>query len=170
MTDFEGRNIVGDVQHYSRHRISEQHEPIKFIEAIEKLLNTQHVDAVQWEQYTPYFNDGDPCYFELHEIKVRIVDENENVVENEEYGYEFFDASGLHPYGEGKTWEERYANRKYQIGSINTKPIDDALSEFADEIGHHELILQDKFGDPAQVTAYLKDGEVEFNVDFYVHD
>lgn len=27
-----------------------------------------YIDAVVWTQYTPYFNDGDPCIFGVHEV------------------------------------------------------------------------------------------------------
>lgn len=28
-----------------------------------------HVKKIAWKQYTPYFNDGDPCVFAIHEIQ-----------------------------------------------------------------------------------------------------
>jgi hypothetical protein len=28
------------------------------------------IDSVYWTQYTPYFNDGDPCYFRMNEFEV----------------------------------------------------------------------------------------------------
>lgn len=35
--------------------------------------------AVQWRQYTPYFNDGDTCYFGVHVYdSFRISDEDED--------------------------------------------------------------------------------------------
>lgn len=30
------------------------------------------VESVYWNQYTPYFNDGDPCYFRVHEFDVSL--------------------------------------------------------------------------------------------------
>ena len=38
----------------------------------------QHVRAVQWEQYAPYFNDGDPCIFSVHEGKLAMTQEFTN--------------------------------------------------------------------------------------------
>jgi hypothetical protein len=48
--------------------------------AIKELLNdflTKHPEAegIEWEQYTPYFNDGEPCVFNVYEPKVLIGDE-----------------------------------------------------------------------------------------------
>ena len=39
--------------------------------------------SVVWAQYTPYFNDGDPCYFRVGEFDVHV-----EGVPNEEYGDE----------------------------------------------------------------------------------
>ena len=30
------------------------------------------VRSVVWSQYTPYFNDGEPCYFSVHEFDVNL--------------------------------------------------------------------------------------------------
>lgn len=30
------------------------------------------VESIQWDQYTPYFNDGDPCEFSVHEPAIKI--------------------------------------------------------------------------------------------------
>lgn len=32
------------------------------------------IDAVRWTQYTPHFNDGEPCIFERNRFDVRIKD------------------------------------------------------------------------------------------------
>lgn len=42
-----------------------------------QMLITENITAVQWEQYTPYFNDGSQCYFSIYEPSL-IVD-NEKV-------------------------------------------------------------------------------------------
>lgn len=28
------------------------------------------IDGVVWDQYTPYFNDGEPCYFSVNELRI----------------------------------------------------------------------------------------------------
>src|SRR5689334_1109830 len=30
------------------------------------------VEAIRWTQYTPHFNDGDPCTFSLHEFRYKV--------------------------------------------------------------------------------------------------
>ncbi len=36
------------------------------------------IDHVFWVQYTPYFNDGEPCTFSVHDIYYVLVGESEN--------------------------------------------------------------------------------------------
>lgn len=65
------------------------------------------LQGVRWTQYTPYFNDGDPCEFGLHEIHYTIKKEEERTGSADEQrtaaedGDE--DADWLYPsaYGEG---------------------------------------------------------------------
>lgn len=34
--------------------------------------------SVSWRQYTPYFNDGDPCYFRVGEWEIEYVDDEDD--------------------------------------------------------------------------------------------
>lgn len=36
----------------------------------EKLLDSQKIQRLYWVQYTPYFNDGDPCVFSVCDMQV----------------------------------------------------------------------------------------------------
>lgn len=54
--------------------------------------------AVSWRQYTPYFNDGDPCYFRVGEMSLHLhEDEDEDEEEDEDYdpdnGYDSYSLS-----------------------------------------------------------------------------
>jgi hypothetical protein len=41
-------------------------------EALKDLQNAvPDVEAVRWQQYTPYFNDGDTCEFSVHDPEVK---------------------------------------------------------------------------------------------------
>jgi len=40
-------------------------------------LDREKVEAVRWTQYTPYFNDGDPCVFHVYNITVQFEKEGE---------------------------------------------------------------------------------------------
>lgn len=152
MIELEGKPIQGTVSHYTRSRHVEQHEPIKLVELLDALLELQEVDSVRWEQYTPYFNDGDPCYFSVGEARVKFVKVEE--VDGDEDDYD----------DEGD-WGDGYLG-DYEIDEISFKEVYERLRAVNKEIDHHEVILQDKFGDPAQVTY---DGQF-FTVEGYHHD
>lgn len=42
-------------------------------EAFKELFATfPEIESIVWAQYAPYFNDGDPCTFDVHEAEVRL--------------------------------------------------------------------------------------------------
>lgn len=45
-------------------------KPIEDLYPYFKLAFDKGVTAVMWEQYTPGFNDGEPCEFSVHEAKL----------------------------------------------------------------------------------------------------
>lgn len=55
----------------------------------EKLF-LDHPDAqrVRWTQYTPHFNDGDPCVFNVHEAQVSKLSDAEDLTGDEDNWYE----------------------------------------------------------------------------------
>lgn len=41
--------------------------------------------SISWRQYTPYFNDGDPCYFRVSEYEIEYVeDEDDEAAANDD--------------------------------------------------------------------------------------
>lgn len=143
MSDLLGKPINGDVQHNTRSRHLEQHEPLELMKRLDALVELEEVASVRWEQYTPYFNDGDPCYFRLGEARVKFAEYNED---------------------EGD-WGDGYLG-DYELDEVGFPEVYSRLIEINKEIDHHEVLLQEKFGDPAMVTY---DGE-NFTVEHYDHD
>ncbi len=45
------------------------------------------IKAIGWTQYTPYFNDGDPCVFGINELYVSATDERDEEVGGEGWFY-----------------------------------------------------------------------------------
>lgn len=46
-----------------------------FLQATQDLLDKfPQIRALHWTQYTPYFNDGDPCYFRVNSLNVLMSD------------------------------------------------------------------------------------------------
>ncbi len=101
--------------------------------------------SVVWSQYTPYFNDGDPCYFSVHEFDVRV----EGIEDEEDDDY----------YGYGETL---YSLRKSKDAEVV------ALAEAVKKLAHElpDDVLESVFGDHCKVVA-TREG---FKVTEYEHD
>ncbi len=155
MSEFLGVPVNGEITYYTK-RAVEQHDPRILLNMLDELVALPHVEAVRWEQYTPYFNDGEACVFSIYYVTVRL-----DVSDDE-----FLHDMDLYTPGEGATWKERFDNAVYEYEGVDTTEIYSKLVALNDEVDHHDQILLEKFGDPAQVTY---DGN-EFDVEFYEHD
>jgi hypothetical protein len=62
------------------------------------------LEAVRWDQYAPYFNDGDPCVFGLHGVCVRTNGMNKSE-EDSDCRHEGFEYVGEYGYGEDNKTE-----------------------------------------------------------------
>jgi hypothetical protein len=99
--------------------------------------------AVRWRQYTPYWNDGEPCEFSTHTFAVKMSDSPESAGDYED-GFE--------------DWYERRKNESASLLSALTA---------AREIGKiDDEIFEMSFGDHVKVTA-TREG---FEVEEYEHD
>lgn len=137
-TTFAGRVIEGEIS--AGDTLAEQHPESEFVDALNKILSVEGVDAVRWEQYTPYFNDGDPCVFRVSDPAVRKVGAAESDDD------EFVDGWDLE----------------------DDDPIKKHLEEFESVLsgGHHDVLLGKQFGDHAQIIATKE----KFVVDEFSHD
>lgn len=161
MTDTDnifGKPINGDISHRSGGMV-EQHDPAELVAALDAALARPEVVAIRWEQSTPYFNDGDPCEFGIYEARTKFVNGDE---EGGDYEDGYLDSWGL-------TYVDDKGNRPYaQEGLEVSETTLEALKAVNAAVagGHHYAILNQMFGDPAQVTA-TADG---FDVEYYEHD
>lgn len=157
---FAGRPIRGDISHYGS--TPEAQRPIsELIVAIDGVFAFPEVESIKWDQYTPYFNDGDACEFDVREPRFRITGVDDEAGDYEDgylTGWDIRSGNELGPekYGE----EVRYPQVSPALAAAIGK-CTDALSG-----GAHEVDLRKHFGDPAEVIA-TRDG---FNVEFYDHD
>lgn len=109
------------------------------------------VKAVQWTQYTPYFNDGDPCVFWCGISDAAVLLEKDHGLPEDDF-YLFDD--------EEEGWVE--------ISYTTTSTAAAAINEFLLELSKiDDKIFEVLFGDHVQVTATL-DGN--FEVEEYGHD
>ena len=43
----------------------------KFLMAIKNIFKNKNIEAISWTQYTPYFNDGEECVFQVGDLKIK---------------------------------------------------------------------------------------------------
>lgn len=161
---FVGRPVNGDISHYSEHRVVEQWDAEKFVELLDAVLDLPGVKAVRWNQYTPYFNDGEACVFSANDIRIQTEDTDEDAGDYEDGFEEVYE---LQPDGE---YVGNWPDRKFVVKDENDPkfPLYDAANSLNQGIagGHFDNLVLPTFGDPAEVTA-TKEG---FDVEFYEHD
>lgn len=118
------------------------------------------VECIGWTQYTPYFNDGDTCEFNVHDFGYRTFAD----ADNDQY---IWGGSVT-----GRYWD--YPTRTYVVGLTEDQialgyteemcadwnELDSALRGIPDDI------YEDLFGDHAQITV-TREG---VTVDEYEHD
>lgn len=100
------------------------------------------IKGIRWKQYTPYFNDGDPCEFSVHEALVSFGEET------------------------GGDYDDGYVGT-YELKERKHKSLKD-IREFSDLIQSEGMssVMETVFGDHVQVTVTPEDVEVEE----YSHD
>lgn len=113
----------------------------------EFMKDNPQVKAIKWAQYTPYFNDGDPCNFGVSEFG---------------FFFEGDDLDGSHYDGE-MPWRGYEGWEKAPVCSPETHG---ACIALAKELGSMDDVLETLFGDHVQVCV-TADG---VDVDEYDHD
>lgn len=141
------RNISGDITQPRRETVV-QASAAEFLTAVDGLLAVEGVDSIRWKQYTPYFNDGEPCEFSIGEIEIRLSDAEEDAGDYED-GYE--DAWSL-------TYYAAQGERSLPAG------LAEALAGW--NPAAFETVARANFGDHAEVVAT----PAGFEVEFYDHD
>jgi hypothetical protein len=96
------------------------------------------VKAIGWTQYTPYFNDGDPCEFSVGEIFASIADERDDSL-----------------YGDG--WVELYSKPEEGFSAETWT----ALIELNKTLSGSDEELLAAFGDHVKVIVTHEGVEVE---------
>ena len=159
---FLGLTVEGDITEGGKR---EKQRPLEDLQPIlQALLDDDGVIEFGWRQYTPYFNDGEPCEFSAYGTWVRTTADADV---DDQYELEV-DCShrsiGKRPTtwnGETKSYDhgvyEGPDEGRYDHCKALNKAIDGG--EFLD-------VLAEAFGDHANVTV-RRDG---IQVEFYEHD
>lgn len=158
------RPITGDITATSKTFVP-QLSAADFLAEIDRALDTPGVAGLIWEQYTPYFNDGEPCEFSLYEVRILPdVEMSEDDKADLEYG-EGLSTYDLYDYSSGYVWNTPLDELKWKdFGGTSGRVFYDLLQSLTTE--SWEAVAKANFGDHAEVRA-TKDG---FSVDYFEHD
>lgn len=154
-----GRPVTGERPHRYGAERPEQKSIEDFVAALDELFAFPEVEAVRWSQYTPSFNDGDPCVFTTGEWTVKLT----GLEDDSEEGYE---RGGFRcEYGVNR----HFSTFPEQFNYRAPHPIAVKLDEHFDykPVRAFYDALEDAFGDPAEVTAtrdgfHIEDYEVDY--------
>jgi len=98
------------------------------------------IQAIVWNQYTPYFNDGDECTFSIGEIYFVIS------------GFDREELGDAYDYEDDELYEivpNYYSFRKGEV----KHPLRDVCDKFIGIVNNNEGLFKDMFGD--HMTVYL---------------
>jgi len=156
--DFEikGRTIEGDVTRSGYRDTRPPATATQFVEATDAILSVPGVHAVRWTQYTPSWNDGEPCEFSVHEIMVRFTPLEDESDERGDYEDGFIDS-----------WSMSYAWERDEISELTDETYEALKKALKDwDVLYSDEVCKQNFGDHARVTATIEG----FSVDYYEHD
>lgn len=170
-TNFLGIPISGDINHDTERRVPQR--PLEELTPImQAVLDDDNVEKFGWRQYTPYFNDGDPCIFHARSVwavpSLVAVFENgyESDGEIDTDGVEYDKRWGHRPYDwAGEPGSRVRVPRPYEGPCEATYDRLIALNN-AVEGGAFDNVLLEHFGDHANITITRSGIEVEE----YSHD
>lgn len=150
------RNIVGEPYNTGDRNRPEPATAAEFLEAIDAILSVPGVYSVRWEQYTPYFADGEPCEFSVNDISFRLTPEDDEEDERGDYGDGYIDS-----------WSLKYTRERGELTELSEDHYE-ALKKAFDHWTklNFDEVARRNFGDHARVTATVEG----FNVEFYEHD
>lgn len=161
-TNFLGIPVSGDI---TRGSTRVEQRPLEELSPIlQAVLDDPTITEFGWTQYTPYFNDGDPCEFGVHTCWFRTEDDDPDADRwNLEVG-------SSHPTLGGRGYRYSQASGKYEdtpYEGPDEARYDRCLGlARAVEGGAFENVLLEAFGDHAEVTVR----RAGIQVDFYDHD
>lgn len=160
MTSFLGIPVTGDIVKAER-RVAQR--PIDdFRPLILAVLDIKEITGFGWKQYTPYFNDGDPCVFSAYGAWFSTEEDKDRDPDDDELTIDY------HPVLGPKRWDSQLGTHVQvkQLPEITAiyetcKALSDAI-----EGGEFDDVLLEAFGDHAEVTV----SSAGITVEFYQHD
>lgn len=116
------------------------------------------VKGIVWTQYTPHFNDGDPCEFGINEPRVML-------------DQQFADACGDSIYNyDDESFEFITYNIRKKASKSDTElkllAMEEKLNEFQRFLNEFSMVVEETYGDGVKVTVTPSG----VSVDDYSHD
>lgn len=165
---FEKLSKLVDEIHELQMRVREaaQEEFKPALREVVKVLRDEvpNVTQLQWNQYIPGFNDGDPCEFTMGETRFSF--SNEELANEGDYENGFIEAS----YNEERAKAEianpgtekyLYGLTKLVVNGVINNEQALLLSGLADSIASLEGVAEIAFGPDTQITLDVTSGEIE---------
>jgi hypothetical protein len=161
---FEEVNTSLTLEEYERLVKEMQNNAVGLLSTEFKKIFDQYpeVHAIAWTQYTPYFNDGDACEFNIHDINFKLTPDGilksgvtlkdlPETDEDDEIGSEYFWESDI-PYSSDRT---AFGDQLHEA--------EKALNKFAESF---EDLFKKAFGDHSEIIC-TREG---FQIDECSHD
>ncbi|BBC35232.1 hypothetical protein SGFS_065260 [Streptomyces graminofaciens] len=158
--NFLGIPVQGDI---TRGSDRVEQKPIEELQPIlQAVLDDPTIVEFGWRQYTPYFNDGEPCTFSAHGTWVRTTaDEDADEDELEMWGHRTLGKVTGHRDASTGEWVTDPYEGPDEARYLRCKELEKAV-----EGGAFEVVLLEAFGDHAEITV-RRDG---IQIEFYSHD
>ena len=157
--NFLGIPIEGDI---TRGQRKTEQKPLEELSPLlQAAIVHPDIHVFGWNQYTPYFNDGDPCIFSVHELWATPV----NAAEDDD------------AYHDGVEYDKRWGERSYRwegpeyiygpySGNYESAYLTLLDLNKAIQSGAFDDVLLDAFGDHAEITVEID----KIVVSFFEHD
>ena len=94
---------------------------VEFEKEAKSLLDEMNIDSFTWQQYTPYFNDGDACVFGVYADDPKI------------NGMDYYEAGDYVAYNDPR-YEEMQAPYRRIVKFVNEFSEEDLLFMFGDHV------------------------------------
>ena len=107
------------------------------------------VTGIRWSQYTPYFNDGEPCVFGRNGLEATVVSGPEADADED-----------------SEEWQEVYSYNGFKVPDGFSSEAWSALVDLDKSLSGMEDVLEDAFGDHVRVFV-TRDG---IEIEEYDHD
>lgn len=166
MTDTQARSFLGIPVHGDIHQSREMPNQLPLEELtplIQAVLDDEHAVEFGWRQYTPYFNDGEPCIFSAGYLWIR-TDGDEEGIPQDELQLDDYEGSCLRDrewISDGRGHGGHYELRKrepWQVALYDKATLlHQALAR-----GSFDAVLLKEFGDHAEITIRRSGIDIDF--------